>query len=117
MAIQEIQTVTIEKRESAVEVIKRYQAGKINIKGSGYDHVRAAFEYFWKMVEPGGYWKDPIGAWILTDDFEYVAGSVEFFTGTELTKSYKEVTPAPWAGARMMHVEALGYQAGPCGDH
>ena len=108
MAWEKVRNVAA-NREEAIETIEKYKAGKIKVEGSGYDRINAAFTFFWDMVKPAGYWKDPIDAKIKPDDFAFCKAAVGFFTGTEL-----EIV-ASIAGRD--HVKAAGYQAGPCGDH
>lgn len=55
-------------------------------------------------------WKNPIDAVIDAADLLVTQAAVQFYTATELTV---EGSPAPGK----LRVKAIGYRAGPAGDH
>jgi len=100
---------------SAVELIetddqRRERVVAELLGGYTHDQLEAAFA----QVRPAGYWKDPIDAWIDFSDYEVVAYAVEFFTATKLRPIEMQGEGA--TGVRV-RVQAVGYQAGPAGDH
>jgi hypothetical protein len=67
--------------------------------------INAAFE----PVKPASHWKDAIDAVVPADtDLGDLAAAIEFLTATRPT-----FTPVDGG----WHVTALGYRAGPAGDH
>ena len=62
-----------------------------------------------KLVQPKTHWKDRIKAKIKHEDQDIVMDAVIHFTGT--VPSFKKNKDGT------LTVTALGYRAGPCGDH
>ena len=68
------------------------------------DQLSDAFD----LVAPKTHWKDPINAVVKADAVLVVVAAIRHFTGTDATISLY--------GAHAL-VTAMGYRAGPCGDH
>jgi hypothetical protein len=65
-----------------------------------------------RLVEPKGYWKDPIDCRLdmrVNIDFapEVIGWAVQFMTGASVELKLD---------GDMLHVKSVGYTAGPCGD-
>jgi hypothetical protein len=97
--------------ESIKKLVAEEQAHLDDIVYTGFSHrqLSAAFD---KVHDPCD-WKAPIRTIISVSDPSELAAiivAIVFFTGTWPTCTNTN-------GAGGYHIEAIGYRAGPCGDH
>lgn len=80
-----------------------------------YEQMQARLDRAFKLVQPKSHWKDAVDATVHLDtlgtaqvSLEDIRAAVVHFTGTVPTLKLEN-------GA--CRVTAIGYRAGPCGDH
>ena len=96
----------VDLREQMAENERKYQRERLE----GLNAMREKLDAAFTALHGDNHWKDPIDTVIFRGEFDLMAQACDFFTATKLTIAEE-------LDDERIRVTAIGYRAGPAGDH